>query len=122
VDLTDELGSPTREGVVTVVPGTTTRAYRYSSLDAVPWYLRFNAKQIGAAGFWYAQMPDTPGEIWDKITGSAATAVQTAHEAIGADKGVVGVLATVTGVPYPLLIVGALIAGYAVLRGAGVFK
>lgn len=110
------------EGVVTAIPGVTPpmRAKRYTSKNAVPLLFRVNAKQLGAAGFWYVALPDTPREAWDKLTGAAATTIQNAHEAIGADKGVLGVVEAVLGVPRWLVLALAVFAGWAALRAAGV--
>lgn len=106
------------EGVVTAVPGSSPpiRAKRYSSQSAVPLLMRPLARQIGAGGWWYVALPDTPREAWDKLVGSVATTIQNAHEAIGADNGVLGITGKLLGVPHWMAVALAVVVGYGVLR------
>lgn len=92
------VGNANAEGVWTTLPHSDTRAWRYSSYTAVPLLKRPLARQVGAAGYWYVPGPDTPHEIWDRVTGGLATGVQTAAEAIGADKGILGVAGKALGI------------------------
>ena len=109
------------EGVYTAVPGTGKMGWRYSSRDAVPWYQRLNARQIGAAGYWYVPQAGFWGDTEYRPTlgERAAVAVENVNDATGANRGVLGIFSTVFGLPYWLSVVLVVFVGYALLRGAG---
>ena len=112
-----------REGVITVNPATGVRSERYSSRDAVPLFKRVDARQVGAAGYWYVPLGDTLSITWDKFTDGAWAVADRAsdrlNEATGADRGVLGVFSKLLGIPYPLSVLLVLFIGYALLRDAG---
>lgn len=108
------------EGVLTVFPGTTTRALRYTSRDAVPWYRRAEARQIGAAGFWYTPAGFDFSDWWDQSIVNPEVVPPGVANAVDAVKqGGLPLASRVLGIPYPLLLLLLLFAGYALLRGAG---
>lgn len=110
------------EGVITVVPGTTIRAERYSARELVPVLQRAVARQIGAAGFWYVPIGDTAAITLDKLTDAfwqKANAVSTViTEDLGLGHGVLGVFSKLFGLPYWLSVLLVVFVGYALLRGA----
>lgn len=117
------LGDAGREGVITAVPGSTVRAERYTSRDAVPLLKRANARQLGAAGFWYVPSGDTPSIAWDKATDAAWAAADKLSnkidDTLDTKHGILGVFSKLLGIPYPLSVLLVLFIGYALLRGAG---
>lgn len=124
-----QIGDPKAEGVMVMLPvpelgpghyaeAPEVRALRYSSRDAVPWWNRWNARQVGAAGYWYVPIADTPQDLWDKATGKAATVINDVAEATGAEGGLLGIAAKLTGVNPMLLLVLVVLALLGV-SGAG---
>lgn len=108
------------EGAYVGMPdGTNRMAWRYSSYTAVPWYQRATARQIGLQGYWYVVDALSSGGYRPTVTESVAVGVERANEAIGADRGALGIFSRLLGVPYWLSVVLVVFVGYALLRGAG---
>ena len=114
-----ELGTPGREGVYTVVPGTGKMGRRYGSRDAVPFTVRWRAQQIGKSGFWYVTDGFSSAAYRPTLSERAAVAIEDVNEATGADRGVLGIFSKLLGIPYPLSVILVLFLAYALLRGAG---
>lgn len=107
------------EGVYVAVPGTDRMGWRYTSRDAVPLLDRWRAEQIGAAGFWYVTELFSNSEYTPTVSERVAVAVEKVNDATGADRGLLGVVARLLGIPHGLALVVVLVAAYAIARKFG---
>lgn len=108
------------EGAYVGMPdGSNRMAWRYFSWAAVPWYHRGSAVQIGRMGYWY--VPDDLSDAGYRPTvgEQVAVGIENVNQALGADRGVLGIFSRLLGLPYWLSVVLVVFVAYALLRGAG---
>lgn len=119
MSVSEQFGAANREGVYTAVPGTENMGWRYSSRAAVPLLDRWRAQQIGRAGFWYVKDIGSSSGYTPTITERAAVAVERVNEVTGLDRGLLGIVGSIVGIPPLLVLIILLFLGWSLLSRSG---